>query len=176
MENASKALLIAGAVLIGILVASLGVFLSEKMSDFTSRAYNDLQEHKRTEFNQQFLKYNKRDDLIIQDIVTIINLAKDSNIKNDLEEYDELDSKGFANKDEILNDSSFYVKVEFDNPSISLGGLIPGAHICKSLEKLTKENINMLINNEMEKNNLDTFSCEVYLNNKTNYVKYIRIH
>ena len=176
MENASKALLIAGAVLIGILVASLGVILSEKISDFTTKTYRELQEHKRTEFNQQFLNYDKRNDLIIQDIVTLINLAKDSNRKNDLEEYDELDSKGFANKDEILNDSSFYVKVEFDDSTTSLGGLTIGGDICKSLEKLTKENINMLINNEMEKNNLDTFSCEVYLNNKTNYVNYIRIH
>ena len=79
MENASKALLIAGGVLIAVLVLSLGVYFARNMAGSASNIYSDLDDSERTEFNQQFLIYVGKDDLTVADVVTIINLAQDSN-------------------------------------------------------------------------------------------------
>lgn len=79
MENASKALLIAGGVLIAVLVLSLGVYFARNISDSASKIYSNLDDTERTEFNQQFLIYEDKDDLTVADVATIINLANDSN-------------------------------------------------------------------------------------------------
>lgn len=79
MENASKALIIAAAVLIAILILSLFTYLNSQMAESTSKFYAKLEEHEISEFNQQFLNYAGNSKLKIQDVVTIINLAKDNN-------------------------------------------------------------------------------------------------
>lgn len=77
MENASKALIIAGGVLIAILLLTLFTYLFSKMATGTSKIYDKMEQSEIAEFNQKFLNYKGRDDLKIQDVVTIINLAKD---------------------------------------------------------------------------------------------------
>ena len=77
MENASKALIIAGGVLIAILLLTLFTYLFSKMANGTSKIYDMMEQSEIAEFNQKFLNYKGRDDLTIQDVVTIINLAKD---------------------------------------------------------------------------------------------------
>lgn len=81
MENASKALLISAGVLIAILLLSLFSYLMRQMGNSTSGIYSNLSQHEISEFNQKFLNYEGRDNLSIQDVVTIINLAKDNNEK-----------------------------------------------------------------------------------------------
>lgn len=56
MENATKALIIAGAVIITILVISLGVMVYNKMSSSVVDNSN-LDEQEITEFNNQFTEY-----------------------------------------------------------------------------------------------------------------------
>lgn len=56
MENATKALLIAAAVLIAILVISLGIVIYNKASETVSGA-GDLSEYEIQQFNEKFLKY-----------------------------------------------------------------------------------------------------------------------
>lgn len=77
MENASKALIIAGGVLIAILLLTLFTYLFSKMANGTSKIYDMMEQSEIAEFNQKFLNYKGRNDLKIQDVVTIINLAKD---------------------------------------------------------------------------------------------------
>ncbi len=77
MENASKALIIAGGVLIAILLLTLFTYLFSKMATGTSKIYDMMEQSEIAEFNQKFLNYKGREDLKIQDVVTIINLAKD---------------------------------------------------------------------------------------------------
>lgn len=79
MENASKALLITAAVLIAILIASLAVYLFTSMAENSASMYRRLEASEITEFNQNFLNYDDRTDLTIQDVATIVNLAVDSN-------------------------------------------------------------------------------------------------
>ena len=59
MENASKALLIAGSVLIAILLLTLFSYLFTKMSEDSSRIVDAIEQNNKLEFNQQFLTYDK---------------------------------------------------------------------------------------------------------------------
>ena len=96
MENAAKALLIAGSVLIAILLLTLFSYLFTKMHEDTSRIQEKMEQSEKLEFNQQFLIYDRIQERIIgyenqdttkplygfltaQDVATIINLAKDNN-------------------------------------------------------------------------------------------------
>lgn len=90
MENASKALLIAGAMLLLILVLTFSVYLVRRIGGQTSELYSDMEQSKINEFNQKFFNYDGRgtkkdsegnwiNPLTIQDVVSIINLAKDNN-------------------------------------------------------------------------------------------------
>ena len=79
MENASKALLIAGSVLIGILLLTLFVYLYTQLSENASNVYSTLDHAEISKFNQKFLNYEGRENLTIQDVVTIVNMAKDNN-------------------------------------------------------------------------------------------------
>ena len=58
MENASKALIIAGAVLISILLISLGILIYNQASDIVNG--NQMSEVDITAFNQKFLNYEGR--------------------------------------------------------------------------------------------------------------------
>ncbi len=78
MENASKALLIAGGMLLLILVLSFATLLFRRMGSQTSEFYKDMSDTEIYEFNQQFFNY-ERNDLKIQDVISVINLAKDAN-------------------------------------------------------------------------------------------------
>lgn len=78
MENAAKALLIAGGSLVAILLLSLFSYLYVRMNESTSKIYSTMAEVEVNEFNQQFWNYNGLKDLKIQDIVSVINLARDS--------------------------------------------------------------------------------------------------
>lgn len=56
MENATKALLIAAAVLIAILIISLGVVIYTKASE-TVEGVGDMSEYQIQQFNEKFRKY-----------------------------------------------------------------------------------------------------------------------
>ena len=79
MENASKALLMAGGILIGILILSLmtTLFVSSKQ---LSKSYDNTKNAEAIQqFNVNFTKYLGK-DLTIHEVVTICNFAeKESN-------------------------------------------------------------------------------------------------
>ncbi len=90
MENATKALIIAGAVLIGIILLSIGVALWRNFSNFSaenaqSTRTRQLEEFnvkfKKYEFNSQAIKDDEKNYITAQDVRTIANLAKDYNNK-----------------------------------------------------------------------------------------------
>lgn len=84
MENASKALIIAGGVLIVILVLTLFAYINTKMGSGTHNLYSRLEDHDITEFNQKFLNYDDNKNLKIQDVVTLINTADNANKNNNI--------------------------------------------------------------------------------------------
>lgn len=95
MENASKALLIAGAMLLTILLSTLAIYVFNIFGEQTSRLYDKLEESDVDSFNQQFFQYENRNiiqdedgkwhgALKIQDVVSIINFAKNNNSTNEI--------------------------------------------------------------------------------------------
>ena len=85
MENASKALIMAGGVLIGILIISLAVYLFVDFGS-TSAQINDQNAQKQiTEFNSKFTAYEGYKDeygnwiITIYDIISLAGYAKENN-------------------------------------------------------------------------------------------------
>ena len=81
MENASKALLMAAAVLIGVIILSIGVYLFVYFSDYAIGVEDDVRTNQIAQFNSQFLSYQGK-ELTIYDVITLANMAKDYNQEN----------------------------------------------------------------------------------------------
>lgn len=79
MENASKALLMAGGVLIGILVLSLAVYLFITFGASSKEINARIEDNQLIQFNAQFNIYADRTDIKIHDIISLANLAKENN-------------------------------------------------------------------------------------------------
>lgn len=86
MENASKALLIAGGVLIAMIIASVGVYLYGVYHEHAENVMNRLTESQITEFNAKFLAFEGR-DLTANELISIINLVRENNITRIDSEY-----------------------------------------------------------------------------------------
>jgi len=81
MENASKALIIAGGILIGIIILSIFVYEMNYMGE-NARVYeNEAYVRKIEEFNARFEKYTNR-EITAQDVVTLYNYIKEWNKDN----------------------------------------------------------------------------------------------
>lgn len=97
MENASKALIMAAGVLLGVMLISFAVYLFSVFGDYSGEVQTQMEARRVEAFNTQFTKYygseqrenpydsnseKSYDGPILctaQDVVTIANLAKDSN-------------------------------------------------------------------------------------------------
>ena len=128
MENASKALLIVGGVLIAILLLTVFSYLFQKMALSTSSIYQTIEQNEIAEFNQQFLNYEgrgtkkigtKKDErgadvdvyntLAPQDVATLINLARDAKSKSKIDVAIKM-VRGGSSTDISSEDSSEWLK------------------------------------------------------------------
>lgn len=80
MENASKALLIAGGVLIALIIMSLLVVAFTKIGDYQKAQSEGSRDSQLAEFNRDFERYTE-DDIRGVDIVSLINKIDDYNTK-----------------------------------------------------------------------------------------------
>lgn len=110
MENATKALLIAAGVLIGVLILSLGTYLYFSLGDYISSTKEEMEINASNQFNVQFTKYINWDGepthstdfvVTIQDVITAANLAYQNNFDNDL-----------IDPNQNYNKSTYYVSVD----------------------------------------------------------------
>lgn len=127
MENASHALLIAGGVLIGVLILTIGVYLYTMFGDGSASLSDQLTQRQTDEFNAQFYKYENQDTIRIHDIISIANLAKQNNI-----------NYGYTSIDE----GPFYITVTISNLSGSEGRNLETIDTAKSNELLSKYSLN----------------------------------
>lgn len=79
MENASKALLMAGTLLVGILILTLMVTLFLSSRDLSKEYQRNKESEAIQQFNVNFTKYLGQ-DLTIHEVVTITNFAKLNNV------------------------------------------------------------------------------------------------
>ena len=152
MENASNALVMAGGILIAVMIISLAVFTFRGSAQFAENFERTSEDTNLEIFNRKFEIYEARDDLTIQDIVTVTNLAKDINMKNG-------ESKN----------SIYYIQVILE------GG---GYNNKKNFEELSQSELYDEMKNLSFKNNTNTevqkFSCSLQYNDKTNRVNVVK--
>ena len=85
MENASKALIMAAGILIGVLILSLATYLIVDFGSTSAQIHKQNEEKQITEFNSQFTAYEgyKNKDgnwqITIYDIITLAGYAKENN-------------------------------------------------------------------------------------------------
>ena len=90
MENASKALIMAASVILGIMIITFSVFIFGIFKDYNDKNTSQIEEKEDSRFNSEFFKYyeNGKDVLKVtpHDIVSIANFAKENNLKYSLNE------------------------------------------------------------------------------------------
>lgn len=79
MENASKALIMAAGVLIGVLILSLAAFLFLDFGATSESVYSQMESQQLTQYNAQYTVYSGRNDITIYEIISLANLAKENN-------------------------------------------------------------------------------------------------
>lgn len=107
MENATNALMIAAGVLIGILIISLGVSLYMSLGGFAATTQKEIDQKAIRQFNEEFLKYDRRTDLTIQDVITARNRALE--INQSYENYNVSTT--------IADENSYYIDIFFKRES-----------------------------------------------------------
>ena len=126
MENASKALIMAAGVLIGIMILSLAVYLFATFGATSAELHGQVETSRITQFNTQFTSYEGRSDITIYDVISVVNLAKNNN-----ENYELTDS----------TDSNYYI-------TVSLQG------VNNRLEQASESTLNSLITEDLREGNL----------------------
>lgn len=77
MENATRALLIAGGILIAIIILSIGVYLYAMFSG-QAKSYRDIVSNTEMQkFNSKFEVYIGRQDITAQEVATVYNMSKE---------------------------------------------------------------------------------------------------
>lgn len=148
MENATKALLIAAGVLIGVMILSMAVYLFGVFGKSASNMEEQILANQLTQFNNKFLKYAGLTDLTIQDVITVKNYALENN--KETRNYD-------PSLDEYrATDNNEYIDVYYKNKS-EAEKLIYG----KTDEELLKESISK------------KYTCRVVINKNTQKVNQI---
>lgn len=116
MENASKALIMASSILLGIMIISIGVVLFQTFSEFGKSTIEQVEEAKLAEWNNKYLKYYGKTTRIenekqitvdipvtAHEIVTLLNTARQNNI-----DYELTMQTG-------KNENSYYVQIDIEN-------------------------------------------------------------
>lgn len=88
MENASKALIMAGEILIAVLVLSLAGVLIVKFGKFSSETNSKLVQNKTDEFNNKFYSLSGRINITADEIASLINYVKENNDYYEIDNYD----------------------------------------------------------------------------------------
>ena len=165
MENASKALIMAAEILVGVMIISVGVYLFNTYAGFSADTNKEIEDAQITAFNQQFQKFygtttnsdGKEEPIecTIHDITSLANLAKKNNA-----EYELTEQSGYSN-------NTYYVQIDVDNH--------------KNIEKYTNDElVNLIKNNDLvNRKNTKYYKCTICnissITKKVNYMKFVEI-
>lgn len=162
MENASKALLMAATILIAVMLISLGTYLFATFGNYSKNINDNINQKEKQEFNAQFTKYETSTNgefCTVYDIVTIINLAKNSN--NKYEEYQNLTSRS----EDLKKDSNAYIYVDIRSDN-SINGINETSNTT-NLNAIISQHNTTTTNGEYT----DKYKCTVNISNQTGLVK-----
>lgn len=145
MENASKALLMAAGVLIGVLVLALIIYLFTYFGAEAQKFSEIINQNQLTKYNAQYTVYDGRKDLSVYDVVSIINTAYENNQKH---------------KDDPTYEDEYKVKV------LLKGSDMAAADISNLSDKITAL---------IEENYETEYKCNVSFYNDNGKVKEVKI-
>ncbi len=143
MENASKALIMAGGILIAILVMSLFVYLIVSFGATSDKIHDQNAQTQITEFNAQFTKYQGRTNITIYDVVSVANLAIDYNENNNTK------IEVYLNNNPLTSNSNVLKKLE--SQVQSLVGDVDETNIKLTNYKVKKDGIEYDENGKVKK-------------------------
>lgn len=164
MENASKALIMAAGVLIGIMILSLAVYLFATFGSTSAELHKQKETDQLNQFNSQFTSYEGKEDITIYDVITVANLATENN------KYYEFDTNTSMPTNDKVADN--YIWVELYGDTGLKGTYSYGKD--KTNDKIN-EQYDGLINEELKKINnnkryLPIYNCETYISSITGRV------
>ena len=109
MENASKALLIAAEILVGVLLLSLMSALFFLFNNYQQKTQENINAKELYEFNAKFQAYEEK-ELTPQDVLTIVNMVNEYNQKLDEEaiKIKGINKKNVKMSSDFLNSTTRY--------------------------------------------------------------------
>ena len=169
MENASKSLIMAAEILLGVMIISIGVYLFNTLGSYSSETTSQIEDAQIAQFNDQFLKYygtsgGETIKCTIHTIVGLANLAQRINTENGFTEI------------ETISDNSYYIQID----------LKVGATTIKNIEALTQDElINLIKENDVMTDDEGSASTKLFIcdeepgigknTRRVNYMKFVEI-
>lgn len=116
MENASKALIIAGAILLAILLISLGIMIFNQAQDTVNNS--GMSQAEITAFNNKFLKYEgKQKGSVVKSLINevIASNADSNNANRQIKFRKNADEVDTINTSLINTTNSYEIRLEYNN-------------------------------------------------------------
>lgn len=128
MENASKALLIAGGILIAILILSMAVYLFTTYRSVGTRYDTTIESNEKIKFNTNFTKFIGRDNITAQEIVSVVNFVNNYEENNQMHIDVYVSINNINNTDSIKfiqdNTNTMFKCLKEDNITYDSNGLV----------------------------------------------------
>lgn len=153
MENASKALIMAAGVLIGLLVISLAVYLFVSFGSSSAEINKQNDINQINQFNTQFTSYIGKEDVTIYDVISVANKATDNNI------YYEFARRTSVSEAKDVKDLYIYVILKNDsnnNKSIEYGYGTNSNDINNAYNNIIGKELQLVGTNDLPK-----YNCKV---------------
>lgn len=149
MENASKALLMAAGVLIGMLILSLAVYLFVSFGSASAELYKQKEAQEIEAFNSQFTSYVGKQGITIYDVVTVASIASENN------KYYE-----YTYRIPTKTSSDYYIEVRYEGNKIEQAVDHP-----EDYNDLIQKNLNTdMVNSGDNTFSLEQYTCTVEIN------------
>lgn len=112
MENASKALIMAGGILIGIIILTIATYSFMTFGSTSKEIQKQVDARVISDFNNNFLKYQGMKECTIHDVVSLANFANKNNV--DFKSGDDYYVSIYLDKEELTAKASpeeYYIKL-----------------------------------------------------------------
>lgn len=163
MENASKALIMAAEMLIGVMILSIGIVIFSNFADYSEQRYKEIEASQIAKFNDKFLKYagSNATSCTIHDIVSLANLAQRHNL--DMDAIQKNADGDYSVKPGVVavNENFLYIRIDLDGQALEL----------KSSEKL----VELIKGSSINGNKVINYKCVDYkISKNTKKVYYMK--
>ncbi len=154
MENASKALLMAAGVLMGLMIMSLAVYLFASFGGTSGQIHENIEENQLSQFNSQFTSYVGKDNVTIHDVISMANLATQNNQNYEFDRRSTGEVTGNDNYIQVLLNGT-RIEYGFGDDLVNV--------VEKEYNKLISEDVSEIVqgNDELKKYNVQVEISEV---------------